>query len=180
MKLRKKILIGLGVLVAVAFISGASILAATSLGTQSDPLVTLSYLTGIFKPQIMNDVNASISSAEASLQPSLDGQIAAFKSDIEAKLSGSSTQSAASFTLVTLNKNQTLACGVGTEVLLRLGSAAVAGSSPGLVDSTAGSTLSSGGALSANHMYMVSIQGNGLKATSSSVKVLVRGSYAVG
>jgi hypothetical protein len=80
---------------------------------------------------------------------------------------------------VTLNKGQTLTCGIGAEILLRTGTATGAGSAPALVDSTTGSTLSSGGAVTANHMYMVSIQGNGLKATSS-VKVMVRGSYVIG
>jgi hypothetical protein len=179
MKFKKKILIALGVVVAVAVISGASILAATTLGTQSDPLVTLSYLTQKMKPQIMNDVNSSISAAEASLQPTLDAQISQFKSDIDSKLGGSSSQSDG-FAVITLSKNQTLTCSVGTELLLRVGTATGTGSAPALVDSTSGSTLSSGGTLAANHMYMVSIQGNGIKATSSSVKILVRGSYTLG
>lgn len=179
MNFKRKLLIGLCVLAAVAFVSGATILAATTLGTQSDPLVTLSYLTGKFKQEIMNDVQNSINAAQASLQPTLEAQINSFRSDIDARLSGASAQQSAVFTLVTLNKNQKLTCGVGTEVLLRLGTALADGSPPALVDSTTGSTLNSGGTLSANHMYLVSIQGNGLKATSQTVKVLVRGSYVV-
>ncbi len=177
MKTKKKIMLALGVLVAVAFISGASILAATTLGTSTDPLVTLSYLTGKLKPQIMSDVNAGISAAEASLAPSLDAKISGFKADIDSKSSSSSSQTAG-FAVVSLNQNQTLVCGIGTEILLRLGTASAVGSAPALVDSTSGSTLSAGGALTANHMYLVSIQGNGLKATSS-VKLMIRGPYTV-
>ena len=177
MKTKKKIIIALGVLVAVAFISGASILAATSLGTSTDPLVTLSYLTGKLKPQIMSDVSAGISAAEASLAPSLNAQVNGFKADIDAKASNPSSQSVG-FSIVSLNKDQTLICGVGTEILLRIGTASAVGSAPALVDSTSGTTLSAGGALTANHMYMVSIQGNGLNA-SSAVKLMVRGTYAV-
>ena len=169
MTLKKKFLIALVVLVAVAFISGASILAVTTLGTQSDPLVTLSYLTGKLKPQIMSEVSAGITAAQASLQPSLDAQVNQFKTDIDSKLGGS-TASSASFTVVTLTSGQTLSCGVGAELLLRLGTASAVGGAPALVDSTAGATLSDGGALVANHMYMVSIQGNGMKATSATVK----------
>lgn len=179
MKLKKKILITLGVLVAVAFISGASILAATTFGTTSDPLVTLSYLTQKLKPEIMNEVSADINTAKASLQPSLDAKINSFKSDIEAKLSNSGVDEAG-FVLVTLNKGDTVSCAVGTELLLRIGSATATGSTPALVDATDGSTLSEGGALSANHMYMATIQGNGFKATASTVKVLIRGTYAIG
>lgn len=179
MKLKKKILISLGVLVAVAFISGASILAVTTLGTTSDPLITLSYLTGQLKPQVMSDVSASISAAEASLAPSLDAKVNSFKSDIDTKLSGSGA-SQTGFVLVTLSKGQTVNCAVGSELLLRIGTATAAGSTPALVDTTTGSTLSSGGALAANHMYLVSIQGNGLTATATTVKVLIKGSYSIG
>lgn len=178
MRTKKKLLIALGVIIAVAFISGASILAATTLGTTADPLVTLSYLTSKLKPQIMNDVNASINSAEAALSAQLDTQVNGFTSDIDAKLNGSASQTAG-FTLVTLAKDQTVTCGVGTEILLRTGTAAATGSGAALVDTTSGATLSSGGALTANHMYMVSIQGNGFKATASSVKILIRGTYMV-
>lgn len=181
MTLKKKLLISLGVLIAVVFISGASILAATTLGTSSDPLVTLSYLTGKLKPQLMSDVSASISAAQASLQPSLDAKISGFKQDIDAKLAGSSgtTAPTATFSVVTLTAGQTVSCTIGTEILLRIGTAAAVGETPALVDSTSASTLSSGEALTTNHMYLVTIQGNGFKATST-VKVLLRGTYTVG
>lgn len=179
MSKKKKLLIALGVIIAVIFISGVSILAATTLGTSSDPLVTLSYLTSKLKPQIMNDVNSSVSAAEASLSAQLDAQVNDFKTDIDAKLSGSASQ-AVGFTLITLAKDQTVSCSVGTEILLRTGTAAASGSGAALVDSTNGVTLASGGALTANHMYMVTIQGNGLKATASSVKLLIRGTYLIG
>lgn len=178
MRTKKKLLIALGVIFAVAFISGASILAATTLGTAADPLVTLSYLTSKLKPQIMNDVNASINAAEATLSAQLDTQVNDFTADIDARLNNSASQTAG-FTLVTLAKDQTVVCGVGTEILLRVGTAAATGSGAALVDTTSGGALSSGGALTANHMYMVSIQGNGLKATASSVKILIRGTYMV-
>lgn len=179
MTLKKKLLIGLGVLIAVAFISGASILAATTLGTQSDPLVTLSYLTGKLKPQIMSDVSANISAAQSSMAPALNAQINQFKADIDAKLSGTAAQSSAAFSVVSLNKGQTVTCGVGTELLMRLGTATAVGSAPALVDSTSGTTLSDGSTLVTNHMYLVTIQGNGLKATATSVKVLIRGAYVI-
>ncbi len=176
---KKKLLITLGVIVAVAFISGVSILAATSFGTTSDPLVTLSYLNQRLKPQIMAEVSAEISAAQASQQPALEARVNEFKASVDAKLGGSTAESAG-FTLVTLSKNQTVTCSVGTELLLRIGTATATGSAPALVDSTTGGTLSSGGALSTNHMYMVTIQGNGFKATANTVKILIRGTYTVG
>ena len=179
MKLKNKLLITLAVVVAVAFISGISILAATTFGTTNDPLVTLSYLTQKLKPQIMAEVSAEISAAQATQQPALDAKVNEFKATIDAKLGGTTAESAG-FTLVTLSKNQTVSCAVGTELLLRIGTATATGSAPALVDSTTGSSLSSGSALTANHMYMATIQGNGFKATANTVKVLIRGTYTVG
>jgi hypothetical protein len=44
---------------------------------------------------------------------------------------------------------------------------------------TGGGTLNSGGSLTANHLYLVTIEGGGLKATASTVMVLIRGPYTV-
>ena len=49
---------------------------------------------------------------------------------------------------------------------------------PGLVDSTDGSTLASGGALQPNHLYLITADGRGLKATADAT-VMVRGSYTI-
>jgi hypothetical protein len=182
MKFKKKLLIAIGVVVAVAVISGVSILAATNLGTSSDPLVTLSYLTNKLKPQLMTEVQSAITAAETSLKAALDAKIDSFEADIEGKLSGSGSGSGGdvdTFTVVTLSKNQVVTCGIGAEIMLRVGTATAAGSNPALVDSTAGSTVSAGGALTTNHMYLVTIQGNGLKATAATVKILIRGDYTV-
>ena len=82
--------------------------------------------------------------------------------------------------LVTLNEGQTLTGGVGCEVMLRVGSAVcVSPSDPGLVDETTASTLANGGALAQNHLYMMTIEGRGVRATAGTVKVLARGSYTV-
>ena len=180
MKLKKKLLISLLVVVAVAVISGVSILAASTFGTSSDPLVTLSYLTGKLKPEIMAEVSADISEASSSLTSDLDTKIDGFKADIESQSGAASGNESSSFTLVTLSQNQTVQCSVGTELLLRVGTASAAGSSPAMVDSTTGTTLNAGDAVETNHMYMVTIQGNGFKATSGTVKVLIRGGYTIG
>ena len=82
--------------------------------------------------------------------------------------------------MVTLNEGQTLTGGVGCEVMLRVGSAVcVAPSDPGLIDETTAATLANGGALVQNHLYMMTIDGRGVRATGGVTKVLARGSYTV-
>ena len=93
---------------------------------------------------------------------------------------GGTSSSAASFTVVTLSQGQTLAGDVGCEVMLRVGSAVcVSPSDPGLIDETTGSTLADGASLVQNHLYMMTIEGRGVRASSATTKVLARGSYTV-
>ena len=82
--------------------------------------------------------------------------------------------------MVTLTNGQTLIGDIGCEVMLRVGSAVcVTPSSPGLINETDGTVLNNGGALVTNHLYMMTIEGRGVKATAATTKVLVRGTYKV-
>ena len=69
---------------------------------------------------------------------------------------------------------------IGCEVMLRVGTAVcVSPSSPGLIDETAATALNNGSALVQNHLYMMTIEGRGVRATAGTTKLLVRGSYTV-
>ncbi len=155
MKNRKLITI-LSIALAVVIIAGVSAYAATSFGTSSDPLITLSYLEKTLTPQLLEQ----------------------FGDELETALSSNGGTS--TYTVVTLAKGQTLTGAVGCEIMLRIGTASVSASdSPGLVDTTDASSLNNGSALKTNHLYMVTIGGNGIKATAATVKVIVRGSYTI-
>ena len=177
--MKPKIAAGILVLAAIALVSGASIMAYASPGSQTDPFITLSYLTDIFKPQVMADVGRT----EQELTRVFDEKLAALEAQLEASKSNS-TQAAPGtadrFSVVTLSRGQQMTCSVGTEVMLRIGTATGTGSSPALVDYTSGDTITSGTALTTNHMYLVTIEGNGVRATADLVRVLVRGSYKIG
>ena len=135
---------------------------AVSPGTDKDPLVTLSYLNETFLGEVMKKVDAKIAERDQKLAAQGVGS------------------AAANFAVVDLSKGQTLTGTVGTEVMLRVGSAqCVSHSAPGLIDETDGQTLNGGGALVKNHLYMMTIEGRGVKAASDSVKVLVRGAYTI-
>ena len=173
---KKKLLIAVGVLLAVALIVGLTTLATTTYGTKNDPLVALSYLNSTVTPNIESSLEDKLDTRAADLEAALEQQLAQFKSDI----SGSASGGGASFSVVSLSSGQTVTCGVGTEIMLRIGSVVSAGPDyPRLIDETDGSELGyAGSALTKNHMYMVTIQGNGIKATSSA-KVLIRGDYTI-
>lgn len=135
-------------------------------GSENDPLVTLSYLKETFYTSIMKEV---------------DEKIDARNTQIAAQVSGTSSAAAAdTFTVVTLTDGQILKGDIGCEVLLRVGSAVcVSPSSPGLIDETDASILNSSGALVKNHLYMMTIEDRGVKATAATTKLLVRGGYTI-
>ena len=148
MKKRKRTLIAVAAL-ALTLAAAATAYAVSSYGTQSDPLVTKSYLDEVLQPQLLEEFDDMLS----------DG---------------------ADFRVVTLQNGQVLSAEVGCEVMLRIGSASASGpDSPVLVDTTSGTTLENGGAMVKNHLYMITIVNNGLKATANGTKVLVSGSYTI-
>ena len=143
--------------------------AAAGAGTADDPLVTLSYLNETFLAAVQKRIDEAVASRNASLTAYIDG-----------KLGGGSAGTASSFAVVTIPAGKTLVGDIGCEVMLRVGSAAcVSPSSPGLIDETTGGTLENGKALAKNHLYMMTVEGRGVKAGSGTVKVLVRGSYTI-
>ena len=92
----------------------------------------------------------------------------------------SGTGGSASYQVVTLSAGQRMNLGLGAEVMLRVGSAtAGAAVNPALVDTTTGENLNHGGALVQNHLYMMTIEGRGVRATAATTKLLVRGSYTI-
>jgi len=173
--LKRKFAISLVVAAAILLISGASILAASP-GTAQDPVVTLSYLTNIFRPAVMNDVR----NAEQEMIRQFETRLAELESRIQESGAGQTAAGTADrFHVVTLSRNQTLSASVGTEIMLRIGTASASGSEPALVNYTTGETLSAGSGLTANHMYLITIEGNGIVATADTVRILVRGVYTI-
>ena len=155
------------VLVVLSVMLNATVTVAGAVaGGSDDPLVTLSYLNDTFLGEILNKVDEKIAARNSQIVQQLGGTM------------GSSTSS--TFTVVTLTSGQVLTGEIGCEVMLRVGAAVcVASSSPGLIDETTAGTLNNGGALAQNHLYMMTIEGRGVKATAATTKLLVRGSYSI-
>ena len=159
----------------VCFLFSAAYAANTGAGSQSDPLVTLSYLNGTYTKQVRDMVDQAVSERRAEMEQSLKDILAGNGGGAALPSTGGST-----FTVVTLAQGQSLVGDVGCEVMLRVGSA-LCGSedSVGLIDTTSGSVLGNGQALAANHLYMVTISTRRVTATAPTVKVLARGPYSI-
>ena len=159
----KKLILTLAFVLAAIVFAGIGAFAATTLGSQSDPLVTLSYVNEKLYPQLVDKISEEADRAVGEVRKTVSGN-------------GAGTDT---YSVVSLASGQTLVGQVGCEILLRVGSAGVSASeTPGLVDTTDASTINNGTALKQNHLYMVTIGGNGIRA-SSAAKVIVRGDYSI-
>ena len=151
----------------VCFLFTVAYSANASAGGSNDPLVTKSYLDGPFLRQVQTLVDQAVDARKAELEQAALGQ-------------GGGSAVGNVFTVVTLGKGQTLVGDVGCEVMLRIGTATCGTTdSVGLIDTTTGTNLGSGGSLVTNHLYMVTISTRSVTATSNTVKVLARGPYTV-
>lgn len=162
-------------------VSGAIKVAAVQ-GSQSDPLVTLSYLTNVLTPSILTQVDARTAESRQAYLDKLDASVDSYTAQMEqllGGLSGNAGQNSAVYSVVELMQGQKLIGAVGCEVMLRVGSAnCVSPESPGLIDSTDGTTLENGKALVKNHLYLITMAERGITATAA-VKLLVRGAYTI-
>lgn len=142
----------------VAVGAGVGAYAASTYGTESDPLVAKSYLDNTLTPKL-----------QAEFQTKIDQQSQLLEQQI------ASANTTVNFSAVTLTSGQTLRCSAGCEVVLRAGTATAAGP---LSDVTTGTALNAGAALAQNHLCLAAASG-GVTATGS-VSLLVRGAYTVG
>ena len=156
------------VLLVLSGLLSMTVTVASGVGTDEDPLVTLSYLEETFMGNIMKKVDEKIAARNSQIVQQVGGQVTGGTSVVD------------TFTVVTLSNGQILKGGIGCEVLLRVGTAVcVSPSSPGLIDQSSASTLNNGSALVQNHLYMMTIEGRGVKATANTTKLMVRGSYPI-
>ena len=190
------------VLVAVMMIAGLGAIAA-EYGSQSDPLVTLSYIEQVLLPNAQKDVDKSVANAvegfedtlsdsNKTIQNYIDKKLRSFASgDVDDELidaiaasvleqaGGNVTAGEVAWSVVQVPAGCTVVCDVGVQAILRIGQAVcVAAGTPGLIDLSNGETLENGGALAANHLYTASIQGRGIY-TAQGCTLLVAGSYTI-
>ena len=151
-------------------------------GGKSDPLVTLSYLTDIALPELLDDLTDVTEVIADDLRDDLSDQIDTYEDEMTALVASADTgsQGNETYTLLTLTDGQTLAPAVGCEMMLRVGSITVnAATSPALIDITTGEGVNNGTSLTKNHLYMATIPDRTLGPVSGTVKLLVRGSFTV-
>lgn len=203
--INRKWKVTLGILLLTVLFAAGYFALAAEYGSQEDPLVTLSYITDVVSPGTLKKVDEEITAKMESFQKSLEDKMTQFSSEMDNKIasgavsdtpdpalvdavadqvlkklqeSGSSSQ-AADWQLIDFAKDKTITMSIGTEVLLRIGSANVVSSgTPGLINLTSATEANNGAALEKNSLYIVTIEGRGIKATAN-CKILIRGTYTM-
>ena len=169
----------------VGTVLAAFVAIAAEVGSQGDPLVTLSYLNETFMEQILAGVDDKLALRSETVKAELEQRIRETERDLILELGGSvgdeTGGTAVSFTAVTVPDGGMLYGSTGCEVMLRSGSAtcyAEDRSGSGLVDTTDGKVIGHGTALTVNHLYMMTDR-RGV-AAAGDVVLLVRGDYMIG
>ena len=172
--------IRVGAFCLTALCLGTGVALAAGAGSESDPLVTLSYLNETVLPKLKQDVEASAEKLKQDVEASAETRQAELTTQFNQIAAQGGGGTSASYTVVTLNPGQRMNLDLGAEVMLRVGSAAAgAAVNPALVDVTTGGNLNSGEGLVQNHLYMATMTDHYITAGGSTVKVLVRGGYSL-
>ena len=137
---------------AVLLLAGVTAYAATNYGSKDDPLITKSYLDEVVKPALESDFQTKLDAAAADMLRSAPGE----------------------FSKVELDSGRTLRCTAGCQILPVSGSLSTTGA---MADTTAGSAVPAGSALSVNHLYLSTE--DGVVTAAAAAAVLVSGTYRV-
>ena len=184
--MKKKTLITIALVAALAMVAAVTVYAVANYGSREDPLVTSSYLQDVVQPRMEDAYRSTLNGVlharlhdilqprmEDAYRSTLNGAIG----EMEAQFADQVAAAGGTYVLVTLDNGQTLPGRAGTEVLMRSGAAAVTQSAA--VDLTSGSTAAAGAKLTENHLYLLQADGAGVRA-SADTTVMVRGSYSIG
>lgn len=172
----KKIVMGLEVLLATCILAGGTVFAAT-IGSESDPLVSKSYVDSKIE-QVLTLINGNGTGSSSGVD--VDALAEQVLSRInEGDLTGGSV-AAEGYVPVSVAVGQTIYGGEGTEFILRAGKGNISVSGvDGIADITTGEELLNGSKAVKNHLMIVPRDdGRGIEVTEAAW-FLVKGSYEI-
>lgn len=184
-------------LVAVLMVAGLGVIAA-EYGSQSDPLVTLSYIEEVLLPETKETVDEQIeeyledyedllSEQSDDLENYIDKKLRSFASgdvdedlidEIAERIAEANENSAvgnAPWAVITVPAGATVVCEPGVQAVVRSGQATCVSA---MIDLSNGETLAGGKKLVLNHMYVTDAAGQGF-VSAQGCTVLISGGYTV-
>lgn len=203
---KKAVVAAMAFLVVALLVVGALAL-ATELGSKEDPLVGVSYLSGL-EPQLKAKIDEMVALKMAEYDRQLEDKLASARQELEQLVVGtlptdlspeviqsivdevlkempaaaanpSGEAAPAVYTRLEIPANKTLTLGMGASFYLRTGTATVyKDKSPGLIDLTTGEEQNDG-AIKPNHLYSVTFDyTKGFKTTSATI-IFISGPYKI-
>lgn len=121
-------------------VSGANV-------TSNDPLISLSYLTGSFRTQMLDEMKQIVREETAAVTERFSERISAMKAALSSQVDTTSTHSS-----VTVPSGSSYLIPSGAEFLLLSGDLSTLGT--GLTDTTLGTAVGERAVLSVNHLFV--------------------------
>ncbi len=182
----------------VAVTLGVGVFAA-SYDSSEDPLISLSYLTNIFKPEIKKEYEERVATLEARLAQLEGGSVPTAKPETTAPETDPvidtrpetetpeeepviDTRPSSQYEVIELSYGDALYAVSACDIMLRSGSASCIApdAGQGIADYTDAAEIYDGQALTKNHMCLIPRgDGRGVRAASESVFIMVRGDYTI-
>ena len=142
---------------------------ASSAGTATDPLISLSYLNGAFSTELKDDVSQALESTADNALDKLDGLYSTY----------ASYSFAARFTRISLSTGDSVMLTMGSSFVLLSGSATLASSDGTVINISSGAAVAPDTRLSRNNRYFCAEDGTALITASSSAIGQVDGYYHI-
>lgn len=164
--------------VVLASLAAFGVTAAAAYDSSEDPIVTLSYLTKIFKTELLEDLNKTIDTELDRRMDNLD--LSQYQPSYEEP--AQPAVSSSTYEVVELSWGDALYAAGACDIMLRAGSAycVAPDASQGIADYTSGAEIYNYQYLTKNHMCLIPRgDGRGIIADSESVFVMVRGDYTI-
>ena len=162
--------------VILAVVIGLAVVVLAAYDSSEDPLVSLSYLSEIFKREILGIVDTKIDALRTELSDAQPSQPA------ETEQQPAVPSTAAGYEVVELTEGDEIYAISPCDIMLRAGTAVCIApdANQGISDYTDGVELYNGYAFTKNHMCLIPRgDGRGLRATSISVFIEIRGEYTI-
>ncbi len=149
---------------------------AAAYDSSEDPLISLSYLTKIFKTELLEELNETIEAEIADRMQNLD------MSQYQPPKEEPAQTVSSTYEVVELSWGDALYAASACDIMLRSGSAYCIAPDPsqGIADYTAGTEIYNYEYLTKNHMCLIPRgDGRGIMADAQSVFVMVKGEYTI-
>ncbi len=150
------------------------VVAVAAGGDANDPLLSLSYLEGLFRPEVNRTIDTALDSADQEILENTQTSLQQMTEEIKA----TKDNFAVVAQQVTLNERDTLSGSTGLCVTAHAGAIVVQIASGTVVDVTLGQEVASGTALTTNHRYLVAENSAAVFVATSPTAVLsYQGAY---